>query len=265
MAQEQGGVEKPIYYISKLMKGLELRYSTTEKVCLSLAFAVSKFNQYFLGHHIQLVTKSTPVKYLLTHPQLSGRMAQWAILTSCPNIECIRPSAIKRQAMADLLANIPGTSDFSLPQQEVLVTKEQEWSMHFDGSSTSSGGGIRSSAEVTWEKYTFTYKLCFPYSNNEAEYKALMTGLKVAKRLNIRKLKVFWDFKLVIKQVEGTHGVKNPNLVTYRAMVQELMKHFTSTECKVVYQNENRLAVSLATLATKSILKKEKMTLQVEK
>ena len=42
LAQEQGGVERPIYYISKLMKGPELRYFTTEKVCLSLAFAVSK-------------------------------------------------------------------------------------------------------------------------------------------------------------------------------------------------------------------------------
>ena len=44
------GVEKPMYYISRLMKGLELRYLTAEKVCLSLAFAVTKFNHYFLGH-----------------------------------------------------------------------------------------------------------------------------------------------------------------------------------------------------------------------
>ena len=57
-----------MYYISKLMKGPELRYSTAEKVCLSLAFAVTKFNHYFLGHHVQLVTKSNPMKYLLTRP-----------------------------------------------------------------------------------------------------------------------------------------------------------------------------------------------------
>ena len=50
--------------------------------------------------------------------------------------------------MADLLANFPGTSDFSLPQQEVLVTEEQEWLMHFDGSFTSQGGN-RSGIEVT--------------------------------------------------------------------------------------------------------------------
>ena len=56
-----------------------------------------------------------------------------AILTSCHDIKCIRPSAIKGK----VVANFPGTSDFSLPQQKVLVIKEQEWSMHFNGSSTS--------------------------------------------------------------------------------------------------------------------------------
>jgi len=38
------------------------------------------------------------------------------------------------------------------------------------------------------------------------------------------------------------------------------MKHFTFIECKVMNQNENKLENSLATLATKSMLKKEKMT-----
>ena len=63
LAQDQEWVEKLVYYISRLMKGPELRYSTAEKVCLSLAFAVSKFNHYFLGHRVQLVTKSNLVKY----------------------------------------------------------------------------------------------------------------------------------------------------------------------------------------------------------
>ena len=95
MLRKKGGMEKPIYYISKLMKGLELRYSIAEKVCLSLAFPVSKFNHYFLGHRIQLVTKNNPVKYILTSPQLLGAMAQWAILTSCHDVKCIILSAIK--------------------------------------------------------------------------------------------------------------------------------------------------------------------------
>lgn len=70
-----------------------------------------------------------------------------------------------------------------------------------------------------WEEHMFAYKLCFPCSNNEAEYKALLVGLKAAQKLGIKKLKVFGDSELVIKQVGGTFGVKNPNLPTYRATV----------------------------------------------
>ena len=44
-----------------------------------------------------------------------------------------------------------------------------------------------------------------------------------------------------------------------------IMEHFTFIEYKVVNRNENKLVDSLATIATKSVLKKEKMTLQVEK
>ena len=161
LAQNKEGVEKLVYYISRLMKGSELRYSTTEKVRLSLTFAMSKFNHYFLGHRVQLVTKSNPMKYLMTRPQLLGRMAQWAILTLYLDIECIRPTAIKGQAVVDLLVNFPRTSDFPPPQQEVLVIEEQEWSIYFDGSSTFQGGGIGVVLRSLGEDHTFAYKLHF--------------------------------------------------------------------------------------------------------
>ena len=66
------------------------------------------------------------------------------------------------------------------------------------------------------EEHAFAYKLCFPCSNDEAEYEALVVGLKATKKLGIKKLKVFGNFELVIKQTEGTYGVKNPSLAVYR-------------------------------------------------
>ena len=137
--------------------------------------------------------------------------------------------------------------------------------MYFDGLSTFQGGGIGVVLRSPREEHTFAYKQHFPYSNNEAEYEALLVGLKAAKRLGIKRLKVFSDFELVIKQVEGTYGVKNPSLAAYRVVVQRIIKHFTSIEYKVISRNENKLADLLVTLATKSVLKKEKMTLLVDK
>lgn len=121
--------------------------------------------------------------------------------------------------MANLLANFLGTSGFSLPQQEVFVIEEQAWSLHFDSLSSSQGGGIRVVLKSLGEEYTFAYKLRFSCLNNEVEYEALMVILKVAKRLGIKRLKVFGDSKLVIKQVKGTYGVKSPSLAAYRAII----------------------------------------------
>ena len=98
-----------------------------------------------------------------------------------------------------MLANFQGTSDFSLPQQEVLVTEEQEWSMHFDGLSTSQGGGIGVVLRSPGKEHMFAYKLNFSCSNNEVEYETLVMGLKTVERLGIKRLKVFGDSELVIK------------------------------------------------------------------
>ena len=98
--------------------------------------------------------------------------------------------------------------------------------MYFDGSSIVQGGGIGIVLKSAGEEHTFAYKLNFPCSNNEAEYKALLVGLKATRWLGIKRLKVFGDFELVIKQVEGTYGVKNLNLAAYRVAVQRIMEHF---------------------------------------
>ena len=80
-----------------------------------------------------------------------------------------------------------------------MVTEEQEWSMHFTGLSTSQGRGIGVVLKSLREEHTFTYKLFFICSNNKAEYEALEVGLKVAKRLGIKRLNVFGDSKSFIK------------------------------------------------------------------
>ena len=44
----------------------------------------------------------------------------------------------------------------------------------------------------------YVLRFTFPTSNNEAEYEALIIGLKLAKELEAHKLKVFNDFQLVV-------------------------------------------------------------------
>ena len=80
-----------------------------------------------------------------------------------------------------------------------MVMEEQEWSMYFDGSSIVQGGGLGVVLKSLRENHTFAYKLHFLCSNNAAEYEALLVGSRAARKLGIKRLKVFGDSKLVIK------------------------------------------------------------------
>ena len=70
---------------------------------------------------------------------------------------------------------------------------------------------------------SFMFKLEFPCTNNEAEYKALILGLKMAQEIRVRKVHVKGDFNLVIKQVQGEYGVKERRLAICRERVWQLM------------------------------------------
>ena len=82
------------------------------------------------------------------------------------------------------------------------------WMLHIDRASNaqSSGAGlILINFEGIVTKYAFRFN--FKASNNQAEYEALLAGLKIAKELDIDNLKVFTDSQLITGQVKGEFEV----------------------------------------------------------
>ena len=59
------GKEQPLYYLNRMLVGLEHRYSPMEKMCLALVFALKKLRHYLLAHKIQLISRFDPLKFLL--------------------------------------------------------------------------------------------------------------------------------------------------------------------------------------------------------
>ena len=77
--EDDGGVEQPIYYVSRALKDAESRYSGAKRSCLALIYASQRLRHYFLTHQVQLMTKSHPIRSLLQRPVLSSRLAQWLL------------------------------------------------------------------------------------------------------------------------------------------------------------------------------------------
>ena len=95
-------------------------------------------------------------------------------------------------------------------------------------------------------------------TNNEAEYRALIEGLKAAKKWNPDRLEVFLDSKLVVEQVTGKYKTKKPELQELHAEVIRLKNEFPEVEFKHVAREENRGADHLANMAIDAHVKKAK-------
>jgi len=65
-----------LYNISQTMVGAEINYSFMEKICLAIVFAIQNLRHYLLSHQIILISKVDPLKYILSKPMLSGRLAK---------------------------------------------------------------------------------------------------------------------------------------------------------------------------------------------
>lgn len=50
LVREEAGVQKPIFYVSKVLKDSEVRYMNIEKLSFALLLAVTKFRMYLKGH-----------------------------------------------------------------------------------------------------------------------------------------------------------------------------------------------------------------------
>ena len=64
--------------------------------------------------------------------------------------------------------------------------------------------------------------------NNEVEYEALITGLKIAKELEVDRLKAYSDFQLVVGQVSGNYEAQEKSMIKYLEKVKNLTPTFNS-------------------------------------
>ncbi|KAJ8627685.1 hypothetical protein MRB53_020992 [Persea americana] len=101
--------------------------------------------------------------------------------------------------------------------------------------------------------------LGFVESNNEAECKALLSGLRTTKELGIRLLIVHYDSQLVANQLNGEYAARDDQMVAYIVKAQHLIQEIGEVVVKQIGREEKAHASSLASLALalKSELRRE--------
>jgi ribonuclease HI len=86
-------------------------------------------------------------------------------------------------------------------------------------------------------------------TNNEAEYQALIEGLKAVAEWKPDRLEVYLDSKLVVEQVKGAYKVKKPELVPLHRRAKELLGGYAEVVIAHVERERNRGADALANRA----------------
>ncbi|HNV96798.1 MAG TPA: ribonuclease HI family protein [bacterium] len=86
-------------------------------------------------------------------------------------------------------------------------------------------------------------------TNNQAEYRALIKGLEIAKDLEIKELECFLDSELVVKQVNREFKVKDKDLAVLFVRVWNMKQEFQKITFTHVIREQNFYADKLVNQA----------------
>ena len=86
-------------------------------------------------------------------------------------------------------------------------------------------------------------------TNNQAEYKALIMGLREAAKLKAEHVDIRTDSKLLAEQIQGNYKVRNANLRLLFQQVKQLLADFESSTIAFIPRYQNATADALANQA----------------
>jgi len=123
--------------------------------------------------------------------------------------------------------------------------------MYFDGSVMKTGAGVGLLfVSPLGEHMRYVVRLHFPASNNMAEYEALLSGLRIAIKLGIKRLDVRGDSQLIIDQVMKEANCHNEKMEAYCKAVRRLEGKFDGLELNHIVRKYNEEADELAKIAS---------------
>ncbi|XP_075663351.1 uncharacterized protein LOC142632925 [Castanea sativa] len=238
LIREEGKVQKPVYFISRALRGVEERYPQMEKLAFAFVTAARKLKPYFQAHTINVLTDK-PLGRAMSSPEAAGQMALWAIELSEFDIRYQPRAVVKGQVLVNFVAEFTATKDQGAEETPI-------WRVHTDESSNKHAGGVGIVLHTPeGDKIECMIRLDFPTTNNEAEYEALVAGLDLTIAARAKSVVIYSDSQVVISQVNEGYYCKNERMKRY---LKEVKDRTNNLQIKVIQipreenQEANRLA-----------------------
>jgi ribonuclease HI len=129
------------------------------------------------------------------------------------------------------------------------------WTMYFDGSKRVQGAGAGVVLiSPQGDKLKYVLRMSFSQSsNNEAEYEALLHGMKMAKACGAIRLKIFGDSNLVVQQVMNHCDAVSDNMTAYRNLYYYLERTFDGCEVSHISRASDEEADNMANIRSQCL------------
>ncbi|GJV34121.1 reverse transcriptase domain-containing protein [Tanacetum coccineum] len=104
----------------------------------------------------------------------------------------------------------------------------------------------------------------FDTTNNEAEYEALIAGLRIMEQMGVKNLQENVDSRLVANKVNKTYVAKETDMIRYLEKVRTLTSSFKAFSIRQIPRSENKKADALSKIASTSFAHLSKQVLVEE-
>ncbi|KAK3025428.1 hypothetical protein RJ639_040976 [Escallonia herrerae] len=98
LVREDNGLQRPIFYVSKVLQDVEARYLKIDKIALALVILARHLRPYFQSHTIVVLTDQ-PLRKVLLSPEALGRLVNWSVELGEFNIQYKLRTTIKARAL----------------------------------------------------------------------------------------------------------------------------------------------------------------------
>ncbi|XP_073060300.1 uncharacterized protein [Primulina eburnea] len=244
---------------SHALRGPELRYTEVEKIALALIVTARNLRPYFLSHQIVVLTNS-PLGRIMTHSEVSGRMIKWTVELGEYDIEYKPRMAIKAQALSDFLSEM------------IQPSEEEVWRVFVDGASGLAGCGVGVvMISPPGEKIKLAIRIDSRVTNNEAEYEAVLAGIRAAREVGASRIILYSDSQLITQQIKGVYEAKDNRMLKYLQLIKTLAEGFADCSIEQIPREENneadilaKMAASLNEVSTREVLHVSRLILSTE-